>query len=112
MATSAAAAFDTTVSIAGHEDDLMELRSVTLAAPLNRSLAKHEAAEGGEQYEEIQVETANGTKITVAYTDDPARRRKAAILTYHDLGLNYVSNFQVGSRIVFHCAGGSNWFIL
>ena len=38
-----------------------------------------------------RVETSHG-QVLVAHSGD---LRKPAILTYHDLGLNYISNFQV-----------------
>ena len=44
------------------------------------------------------VQTAKG-KILVARQGDP---KKPIIITYHDIGLNYLSNFQVGSTIVFY----------
>ena len=65
----------------------MELRTVALESPLNRSLAKDPDA----KYTEAVVEVAGGCKVTVARAGDPSR---PAVLTYHDLGLNYVSNFQ------------------
>ena len=64
--------------------DDVELRNVALQSPLNRTLVKDEA------YSEETVETEHGT-VTVAIKGD---RSKPAILTYHDLGLNYISNFQ------------------
>ena len=64
--------------------DDVELRNVALHSPLNRTLVKDEA------YVEESVETDHGT-VTVAIKGD---RSKPAILTYHDLGLNYISNFQ------------------
>jgi hypothetical protein len=48
--------------------------------------------EGSEKAVEEMVETTKG-KILVARQGDP---KKPALLTYHDLGLNYLSNFQVG----------------
>lgn len=62
----------------------VELRNLTVADPLERSLAKEAV------YTEELVETSTGTTM-VAYTGD---RSKPVLLTYHDLGLNYVSNFQ------------------
>ena len=62
----------------------VELRSVALQAPLNRSLTKDP------DLIEHVVETQFG-KVTVAIRGD---RQKPALLTYHDLGLNSVSNFQ------------------
>lgn len=64
--------------------DDVELRNVALQSPLNRTLVKDEA------YSEEVVETEHGS-VTVAIKGD---RSKPAILTYHDLGLNYISNFQ------------------
>ena len=43
------------------------------------------------------VQTAKG-KILVARQGDP---KKPAIITYHDIGLNYLSNFQVILLIYF-----------
>lgn len=42
---------------------------------------------------EESVQTATG-KITVARQGDP---RKPALITYHDIALNYASNFQVSN---------------
>ena len=66
-------------------NDDVELRTVALASPLNRTMVKDAA------YTEETVETPQG-QVLVAWTGD---RRKPAIVTYHDLGLNYISNFQV-----------------
>lgn len=62
----------------------VELRSVTLQAPLNRALVKDPDAV------DHMVETSFG-KVLVSIRGD---KTKPAILTYHDLGLNNVSNFQ------------------
>lgn len=43
---------------------------------------------------EEMVQTATG-KILVARQGDP---RRPAIITYHDLGLNYLTNFQVSMK--------------
>jgi len=59
--------------------------SVRLSDPVSRSLAKEV------EYVEEKVVTGKGT-VTVAWKGD---RTKPALLTYHDLGLNHVSNFQV-----------------
>jgi hypothetical protein len=72
--------------MAGEES---ELQSVRLASPISRTLAKDVA------YTEEVVVTAKGS-VTVAWKGD---RTKPAMLTYHDLGLNHVSNFQVGSIV-------------
>ena len=69
----------------GAQGDEVELQSVRLAAPVTRTLAKDIA------YIEEVVVTAKGS-VTVAWKGD---RTKPAMLTYHDLGLNHVSNFQV-----------------
>ena len=65
-------------------DNDVELRNVALQSPLNRTMVKDEA------YSEEVVETEHG-QVTVAFKGD---RSKPTILTYHDLGLNYISNFQ------------------
>jgi len=65
-------------------NDDVELRNVALQSPLNRTMVKDE------DYTEEIVETDHGS-VTVAIKGD---RSKPAILTYHDLGLNYISNFQ------------------
>lgn len=65
-------------------NDDVELRNVTNTAPLNRTMVKDEA------YTEEIVSTDHGS-VTVAIKGD---RSKPAILTFHDLGLNYISNFQ------------------
>lgn len=65
-------------------DDDVELRTVALASPLNRTMVKDAI------YTEESIETAKG-KVLVAFAGD---RKKPAILTFHDLGLNYISNFQ------------------
>lgn len=78
-----------TIATLGNE---VELRSVALASPLNRTMIR----EDNSKYTEEMVETTQGMGVTrkmlVAWTGD---RRKPAIVTYHDLGLNYISNFQV-----------------
>ena len=73
------------VTLASTSDDV-ELRTVALQSPLNRTLVKDDA------YTEEVVSTERGN-VTVALKGD---RSKPAIVTYHDLGLNYISNFQVG----------------
>ncbi len=49
--------------------------------------------EGSPKAVEELVQTTKG-KILVARQGDP---KKPVLLTYHDLGLNYLSNFQVRS---------------
>nr|ACO10660.1 NDRG3 [Caligus rogercresseyi] len=68
----------------GAED--VELRNVSLSTPLNRNLNKELGA-----YEERRVPTSRGMPLSVAIKGDPS---KPALLTFHDLGLNFVSNFQ------------------
>ena len=70
-------------------DDDVELRTVALASPLNRTMVKDAI------YTEETIETAKG-KVLVAFAGD---RKKPAIVTYHDLGLNYISNFQARDKI-------------
>ncbi|KAI5701411.1 hypothetical protein M8J75_009160 [Diaphorina citri] len=65
--------------------DDVDLRQVQLSIPLTRSLARTDPT-----VEEVYVETDRGS-ILVAVAGN---RGKPAILTYHDLGLNYISNFQ------------------
>ena len=72
-------------------DDDVELRTVALASPLNRTMVKDAL------YTEETVETAKG-KVLVAFAGD---RKKPAIVTYHDLGLNYISNFQASEKIAY-----------
>ena len=72
-------------------DDDVELRTVALASPLNRTMVKDAL------YTEETIETAKG-KVLVAFAGD---RKKPAILTYHDLGLNYISNFQAREKTAY-----------
>ncbi len=81
----------TTTAVAASGE--VELRTVTLDAPLNRTLVKDSTV-----YDEETVETPKG-KLVVARVGDP---RKTALLTFHDLGLNYISNFQVLSGVLLH----------
>lgn len=55
---------------------------------LLRTMVKQEDS----AYVEEMVTASSGKKFLVAYTGD---RKKPAIVTFHDLGLNYISNFQV-----------------
>jgi hypothetical protein len=50
-----------------------------------------QSGDGSEKAVEELVQTTKG-KILVARQGDP---KKPTLLTYHDLGLNYLSNFQV-----------------
>jgi len=69
----------------GAKVDEVELQSVRLSNPAVRTMAKDIA------YTEEIIQTSKGS-VTVAWKGD---RAKPAMLTYHDLGLNHVSNFQV-----------------
>jgi pimeloyl-ACP methyl ester carboxylesterase len=64
--------------------DHVELKNLAIVDPLERTLAKEST------YTEEVVETSSG-KVTVAHRGD---NKKIVLLTYHDLGLNYISNFQ------------------
>ncbi|XP_065218601.1 protein NDRG3 isoform X2 [Planococcus citri] len=66
--------------------DDIELRTVQFQTPCTRSLNRADL----EGVEEAIVETDRGTLLVAIQGD----RRKPAILTYHDIGLNYASNFQ------------------
>ncbi|XP_023338144.1 protein NDRG3 [Eurytemora carolleeae] len=72
-----------TMLLADPQDDV-ELRNLAVVDPLDRTLSKDTI------YTEETVETSTGP-VLVAFAGD---RTKPALLTYHDLGLNYVSNFQ------------------
>nr|XP_023026884.1 uncharacterized protein LOC111514876 [Leptinotarsa decemlineata] len=65
--------------------DDIELKNIQLQFPCTRSLSRDDSS----VQEEI-VETDRGN-IVVAVQGS---RNKPAILTYHDLGLNYISSFQ------------------
>ena len=54
---------------------------------LCRSLSKSNS------YTETFVETSTG-RVLVAHTQQEITNSRPVIVTYHDLGLNYVSNFQ------------------
>ena len=68
------------------QDDC-ELRALAVEEPLERSLSKRN------DYTETYLETSTG-RILVAHTEHEITNSKPVIITYHDLGLNYVSNFQ------------------
>jgi len=68
----------------GDGGDECELRTLAIEDPAERTLVKETL------YTEETVETSTGN-VLVAYSGD---RSKPVILTYHDLGLNYVSNYQ------------------
>lgn len=65
--------------------DDIELKNIQLQFPATRSMSRDDST----AHEET-VETDRGT-ITVAVQGS---RTKPAIITYHDLGLNYISSFQ------------------
>lgn len=65
--------------------DDIELKKIDLQFPAVRSMSRDDSSVAEER-----VETARGS-ILVAVQGD---RTKPAILTYHDLGLNYISSFQ------------------
>ena len=72
----------------------VELQSVSLKTPLNRSLAKQDNGEYSAgvfngMTDEI-VKTSQG-EFLVSWKGE---RTKPALLTFHDLGLNAISNFQ------------------
>lgn len=67
--------------------DDCELRALAVEDPVERSLAKQN------DYTETYVETSTG-RVLVAHTAQEITNSKPVIVTYHDLGLNYVSNFQ------------------
>jgi len=66
-------------------DDECELRALAIEDPSERTLEKSTT------YTEELVETSTGN-VLVAHSGD--RTNKVVFVTYHDLGLNYVSNFQ------------------
>jgi hypothetical protein len=66
----------------------IELRNVESSSPLMRSLSKTD-----DLYTEEKIETSYGT-ITVAHQGADHQICKPVIITYHDIGLNHVSNFQ------------------
>jgi len=68
----------------GDSGDACELTTLAIEDPAERTLTKETL------YTEEAVETSTG-RVLVAYSGD---RSKPVILTYHDLGLNYVSNYQ------------------
>lgn len=65
--------------------DDIELKNIQLQFPVQRSMSRDEST-----CHEEMVETDHGV-ITVAVQ---GVRGKPPILTYHDLGLNYISSFQ------------------
>jgi len=66
------------------QQDHVELTNLAITDPLDRTLEKDT------MYTEEVVETSTGN-VTVAFAGE---RNKPVLLTYHDLGLNYISNFQ------------------
>ncbi|KAG8227432.1 hypothetical protein J437_LFUL000441 [Ladona fulva] len=65
--------------------DDIELKNIQLQFPAARTLSRDDTA-----VQEERLDTERGS-ILVAVQ---GKRNKPAILTYHDLGLNYISNFQ------------------
>ncbi|XP_063244988.1 protein NDRG3 isoform X2 [Bacillus rossius redtenbacheri] len=65
--------------------DDIELKNIQLQFPQARTLAR-----GDSSALEERVETARGSVLVAVQ----GNRNRPAILTYHDLGLNYVSSFQ------------------
>uniref|UniRef100_A0A1B6H4L6 Protein NDRG3 n=2 Tax=Cuerna arida TaxID=1464854 RepID=A0A1B6H4L6_9HEMI len=65
--------------------DDIELRNIQLQFPAVRSLSRDDPS-----VEEVRVDTDRGTVLVAVQ----GNRAKPAILTYHDLGLNYVASFQ------------------
>ena len=65
----------------------IELRNVDSTAPLMRSLSKQGELEGE------QIDTDYGS-VYVVKVGAPTNSGKPFIITYHDIGLNFVSNFQ------------------
>ena len=81
-------------SQSGHSFDDVELQSVALKTPLNRTLAKQDnevfgSGGFGGMTDEI-VQTSHG-EFLVSWKGE---RSRPALVTFHDLGLNAVSNFQ------------------
>ena len=74
--------------------DDVELQTVALKAPLNRKLAKEENGcldgRGFTGMTDELVQTSHG-EFLVSWKGE---RSKPALVTFHDLGLNAVSNFQ------------------
>uniref|UniRef100_G3MM97 Protein NDRG3 n=1 Tax=Amblyomma maculatum TaxID=34609 RepID=G3MM97_AMBMU len=65
--------------------DDIELKNVELQYPLMRSLSRSDS-----YTQEDRIETDFGTMVVAVQGD----RNKPAVFTYHDIGLNHVSNFQ------------------
>jgi pimeloyl-ACP methyl ester carboxylesterase len=69
----------------------IELRNVEATSPLMRSLSRSDDS----TYSEERIETLTGT-ILVAHqgADHRVDKKKPVLVTYHDIGLNHVTNFQ------------------
>ncbi|KAL1117048.1 hypothetical protein AAG570_004376 [Ranatra chinensis] len=65
--------------------DDIELKNIQMHVPCSRSFSKDDAT-----VEEIRVETDRGSVVVAVQ----GSRKKPAILTYHDIGLNYIASFQ------------------
>lgn len=67
--------------------DDCELKALAIEDPIERSLSK------SNDYTETYVETGTG-RVLVAHTEQEITNNRPVLVTYHDLGLNYVSNYQ------------------
>lgn len=65
--------------------DDIELKNIQMQFPSSKSFSRDDPS-----IEEVRVETDRGSLLVAVQ----GNRNKPAILTYHDLGLNYISNFQ------------------
>lgn len=65
--------------------DDIELKNIQLQYPSTRSISRDDPS-----IEEVRVETDRGSVLVAIQ----GNRSKPPILTYHDLGLNYVASFQ------------------
>lgn len=70
----------------------IELRNVEATSPLMRSLSRSDDA-----FTEERIELPGGGSILVAHqgADHRGAIKKPVLITYHDIGLNHVTNFQV-----------------
>lgn len=76
-----------TLSLSNSQDEC-ELKNLAVEDPTERNLTKQT------EYIEELVETSYGN-VLVAYSGDrTSAPSRPVILTYHDLGLNYISNYQ------------------
>ncbi|CAG0914115.1 unnamed protein product [Notodromas monacha] len=68
------------------EMDEVELKNIEIQLPTARILSK----EGWPGMEEMIIETSRGNVVVGVQ----GRGRRHTMLTYHDIGMNYISNFQ------------------